>query len=68
LTLSPRRAFVVQFRSDTDMEQGQVVGRVEHVLSGQVAHFQSLNELLAFVARVLTQVQAELSQETAQKK
>jgi hypothetical protein len=44
------------------------VGRVEHVLSGQVAHFQSLNELLAFVARVLAQVQAELSQETAQKK
>ena len=32
-------------------------GRVEHVVSGQAAHFHSLEELLAFIARVLTAVQ-----------
>jgi hypothetical protein len=31
-------------------------GRVEHVVSGQVAHFHSLAELLAFMTRVLTDV------------
>ena len=31
----------------------QMSGRVEHVVSGQSAHFASLEELLAFIARVL---------------
>ena len=30
---------------------------MEHVVSGQVTHFQSLEELLAFISRVLTDVQ-----------
>ena len=51
--LSPRRAFVVQFHEKTDLERGQSVGRVEHVVSGQATHFQSLDELLSFMARVL---------------
>jgi len=51
--LSPYRAFVVQFREQADIEKGQWVGRVEHVTSGQSSHFQSLDELLAFVTRVL---------------
>ena len=36
----------------------QVAGRVEHVVSGQSAHFDSLEELLAFLAQVLTTVRA----------
>ena len=56
--LSPHRAFVVQFRAETDVEQGRFVGRVEHVVSGQAAHFASLEELLAFMARVLASVRA----------
>jgi hypothetical protein len=51
--LSPHRAFVVQLREHTDVERGQWAGRVEHVTSGQATHFQSLEELAAFVARVV---------------
>jgi len=53
--LSVHWAFVVHFRVSSDVARGQVEGRVEHVVSGQSTHFDSLEELLAFVARVLTQ-------------
>ena len=56
--LSVHRAFVVHFRTSTDIAQGQIAGRVEHVVSGQATHFASLEELLAFMARVLTSVRA----------
>jgi hypothetical protein len=56
--LSPYRAFVVQFRAETDVEQGRCTGRVEHVVSGQATHFTSLEELLGFVAQVLATVRA----------
>jgi len=49
--LSVRRAFVVHFRVDSDATQGRVAGRVEHVASGQVTYFSSLEELLAFMGR-----------------
>jgi hypothetical protein len=49
------RAFVVQFQADTAVEHGRLAGRVEHVVSGQVAAFQSLEMLLAFIAEVLRQ-------------
>jgi hypothetical protein len=51
--LTPDRAFVVQFRADTDVATGHVTGRVEHVASGQAGHFDSLEALLAFITRVL---------------
>ena len=53
--LSPYRAFVVQFRTETDVIAGHLVGRVEHVVSGQVTAFQTLKDLLAFIARVLAE-------------
>ena len=53
--LSVNRAFVVQFQADTAVEQGHLAGRVEHVVSGQVADFQSLEMLLAFIGEVLRQ-------------
>jgi hypothetical protein len=56
--LSPYRAFVVQFRAETDAGQGRYTGRVEHVVSGQSTRFASLEELLAFIAQVLTTVRA----------
>jgi hypothetical protein len=56
--LSPHRAFVVQFRAETDMAQGRYTGRVEHVVSGQATRFASLEELLAFMAQVLATVRA----------
>src|SRR5262249_52272377 len=57
--LLPQWAFVVQFRADTDVERGVCTGRVEHVVSGQAAHFQLLEELLAFMARVLATVRKQ---------
>ena len=62
-TLSPHRAFVVQFRAETEVEQGRFAGRVEHVVSGQTTQFQSLEELVVFMGRVLTQVRAEPPEE-----
>ena len=45
-------AFVVQFRTATDFERGRVEGRVEHVASGQTAHFESASELFETFARL----------------
>jgi hypothetical protein len=56
--LSPHRVFVVQFRAETDIEQGHYTGRVEHVVSGQATRFASLEELLAFIAQVLAAIRA----------
>ena len=53
--LSVHRAFVVQFRLEADPSQGQWLGWVEHVASGQSAWFDSMDELQAFITRVLAQ-------------
>ena len=57
-SLSPYRAFVVQFRAETEVEHGCCTGRVEHVVSGQATHFDSLEGLLGFIAQVLATVRA----------
>jgi len=49
------RAFVVQFRQSTQPEPDWFNGRVEHVMSGQFASFESPRELKAFFRRVLNQ-------------
>ena len=53
--LSIHRAFVVHFRTNSNVARGPIEGRVEHVVSGQSTHFDSLEELLAFIGRVLSQ-------------
>ena len=53
--LSVRRAFVVHFRISSDVARGQVEGRVEHVVSGQSSHLDSLEELPSFIGRVFGQ-------------
>jgi hypothetical protein len=57
-SLSVHWAFVVHFRLSTNIAQGRIEGRVEHVVSGQSTHFDSLEELLAFMGRVLASVRA----------
>jgi len=57
--LSVHRAFVVQFRAETDAAHGRVTGRIEHVASRETAPFQSWAEMQAFMAQVLIQVQAK---------
>ena len=56
--LSVHYAFLVHLRVESDVAHGRLAGRVEHVISGQTTHFHSLEELLVFMARVLTTVRA----------
>jgi hypothetical protein len=56
--LSVHHAFVVHFRVNSNVARGRLTGRVEHVVSGQSAHFDSLEELLAFIDQVLPTVRA----------
>ena len=44
------RSFRVQFRADADIGRGACSGRVEHIRSGDAAHFSSAEELLSFLA------------------
>jgi hypothetical protein len=48
------RAFVLQLHANADPGQGLVFGRVEHVVSARATHFQTLDELLAFIVRELS--------------
>jgi hypothetical protein len=49
-------AFVIQFQPETDIEAGRFAGRVEHISSCKATRFHSLDELLAFIASVLSEV------------
>ena len=51
---STQRAFVVQSHADTDVAQHEVQGRAEHIVSGQVTCFQTVEELTQFMVQVLT--------------
>ena len=50
--LSPHWAFVVQFRA-VPGGPAYAAGRVEHLVSGRTAHFQSLQELSAYLTEEL---------------
>ena len=54
---APAQAFVVQFGRDTVVDAGRMAGRVEHVVSGKAARFQSLDELVTFMTEVLREVE-----------
>jgi hypothetical protein len=56
--LPVQRAFVVQLHATAAVVPERMAGRVEHVVSGQATHFHTLDELLAFVARVLATLDA----------
>lgn len=43
------RAFRVHFGADADLASGVCSGRIEHLRSGDAAHFSSVQELLTFV-------------------
>ena len=49
-------AFVIQVRTDTDLAAGRFEGRVEHIDSTKATRFQSLDELLTFMAQVLAEI------------
>jgi hypothetical protein len=51
-----KAAFVIQFRETTDIAAGRLEGKVEHIASYRAVKFHSVDELLAFVGRVLTEI------------
>jgi len=51
--LPRERAFVVQLSGAAVAGSSRLSGRVEHVVSGKSARFESLEELLAFVGQWL---------------
>jgi hypothetical protein len=53
-TFPTQRAFVVQVHAGANVAQGLVWGRVEHIVSGQAAYFQSMAELVTFMVQVLS--------------
>jgi hypothetical protein len=57
-SLPTNGVFVVQFRAPPTRASPFYDGRVEHMVSGQVIRFHSLEELVAFMISVLTDVQA----------
>jgi hypothetical protein len=50
--LSPQWAFVVQFRA-VPGGPAYAAGRIEHLVSGRTSHFQSLEELSAYLTAEL---------------
>jgi hypothetical protein len=58
-SLPSDRVFVVQFRAQPTGAASAYDGRVEHLVSGQVVRFHSLEELLAFMIRVLTDLEEQ---------
>jgi hypothetical protein len=46
------KAFVIQFRAGTEIRNGKVEGRIEHVASGRTACFHSCEDLLNALDRL----------------
>jgi hypothetical protein len=57
--LPAERAFVVQLHVEANVARQHMVGRVVHVVSGQTAHFDTLDALLTFIDRVLRSIRTE---------
>jgi hypothetical protein len=51
-----KRAFVIRFDNEIDLEAGHFGGRVEHVESCRATHFRSLDEFLEFLNQVLKEI------------
>ena len=58
-SLPTNRVFVVQFRVQPPEAPSRYDGRVEHLVSGQVTRFHSLDELLAFMVQMLAGVERQ---------
>ena len=58
-SLPSGRAFVVQLHAEADVAQGHFKGRVEHIVSYQATHFDSLAALASFMARVVAAHEAQ---------
>jgi len=61
---TPERMFVIHLRSDSAVARRHLVGRVEHVMSGDSERFASLDALLAFLDRHLANAPAPSVEES----
>ena len=61
LPFSVHRSFVVEIHADADLQARSVIGRVEHVVSGQTTLFESLDALIFFMAQILSEARDSLS-------
>lgn len=50
-----KAAFVVHVGESSDFEAGRLEGKIEHIASYKATRFHSVQELLAFIARVLAE-------------
>jgi hypothetical protein len=55
--LLAKHAFVVQLSREALGTHDSFTGRAEHVVSGRATHFDTVDELLAFIQRVLARLQ-----------
>jgi hypothetical protein len=53
-SLTPEGMFVIHLRSDSDVARQHLIGRVEHVKSGESEPFASLAALLSFIDQHVT--------------
>jgi hypothetical protein len=53
-----QHAFVVQLAANTVLDTEGLAGRVEHVVSGQMTQFQSMQALYAFIVQVVQTLHA----------
>jgi len=53
-SLPVNRNFVIQLYADTHPENGHWQGRVEPLVSMESEHFESLEQLTAFIVRIIT--------------
>jgi hypothetical protein len=51
--LSIHRSFILRLYRGVDLDAGEISGWVEHVVSGEASEFRSVDDLLAFIARLL---------------
>ena len=57
--LQQANAFVIQFRDTDESDAGRHCGRIEHVVSGRTASFQSLEELPELLLEMLRTVASD---------
>ena len=58
-SLPTNRAFVVQLYAEAEMEHGEFSGRVEHIVSMRATHFDSQEELIAFLIQTVLSLEVE---------
>lgn len=54
-----QRDFVIQFRPDCDLGNGQFQGRLEHIDSGRSGSFRTIAELATLVTRLAIELEID---------